>query len=803
MWHDSPGRTASSSPFRIKRVLTSAGLFLAMVLFLASPVLAAQVKLAWNANTEPHVTGYKIHYGTSPGNYTQVVEVVGKNNTSTVVNGLSSDQEYFFAATAFDDAGNESDFSKELAVQVIEAQAGEGGTISPSGSIVVERGTDQAFQITPHDGHEVQNVLVDDVSQGAPTSIVFEKVSANHTIYASFSLKQNTITSTAGSGGSIIPSGDVKVPYGENQSFTITPHSGYAVADVVVNGESLGRLNEYTFTQVTADHKITASFAKKEYVITAGAGEGGSITPSGSVSVSHGESQTFTITADEGYEVKDVLVGDVSVGAVPNYTFSNVTGSHTITASFAKKEYVITAGAEEGGSISPSGSVLVTHGGSKTFTITADENYKIKDVLVNGVPEKTISSYTFNNVTSDGTLTARFEPANQPPVADAGPDQEVEEGSRVTLSGSNSHDPDGDELTYLWKQTGGSTVALCDATAASPTFDAPQVGMDGESLTFKLTVTDPHGAASSDSCIVNVTWVNQPPTAHAGKDQQVPELTHVVLDGSLSADPDDGIASYLWEQTSGPEVHLFNPHGMLTEFVAPAVGFEGSSLTFRLTVTDAGGLKATDTCVVNVTWVNEPPVANAGPDQNAYPGVVSYLDGSGSRDNDDGIASYVWTQVNGPPVTLSDPRAVSPSVKIPADMPVGSTLTFKLTVTDHSGLKSEDRCVLTVRERSGPVIHGSWNNLAYDGSQLTGHFVLENAGDGAARFLNVRFFSSDDGKVLDKQIRNYNVRVVVPGFTTTISVSVNNLPEMDGKHVVAVLNQEEVMDVVRLPGGLD
>ena len=76
------------------------------------------------------------------------------------------------------------------------------------------------------------------------------------------------------------------------------------------------------------------------YTITANAGEGGSITPSGSVRVSRGSDKTFTITAGEGYVVADVLVDGKSVGAVSSYTFENVRGNHAIEAHYEKENQV-------------------------------------------------------------------------------------------------------------------------------------------------------------------------------------------------------------------------------------------------------------------------------------------------------------------------------------------------------------------------------------------------------------------------------------------------------------------------------
>ena len=74
----------------------------------------------------------------------------------------------------------------------------------------------------------------------------------------------------------------------------------------------------------------------RKYTITATAGDGGSITPAGEVSVKEGASQTFAIAAQEGYAIADVLVDGQSVGAVDSYTFENVTANHTIAALFTK-----------------------------------------------------------------------------------------------------------------------------------------------------------------------------------------------------------------------------------------------------------------------------------------------------------------------------------------------------------------------------------------------------------------------------------------------------------------------------------
>ncbi len=309
---------------------------------------------------------------------------------------------------------------------------------------------------------------------------------------------------------------------------------------------------------------------------------------------------------------------------------------------------------------------------------------------------------------------------NHPPVANAGPDQTVNEGNTVTLDGSNSSDPDNDIATYLWEQTAGTPLILSDPAVVQPTFTAPDVGTGGESLTFRLTVTDSAGLQDTDTSIVNISWTNIAPTARAGTDQTVDEGDTVTLSGLASTDPDDGIVSFAWLQTAGVPVTLSNPLAVQPTFTAPDVGAGGTALTFQLTVTDSGGLKGTDTSIVNISWVDLPPTADAGPDQTVEVGVTVTLNGSNSTDPDDGIGSYRWAQTGGPAVTLSDPTAVNPTFLAPDVGAGGASLTFSLTVTDQFGLQNSDTCVVNVSfDNTPPTADAGADQLVNEGLPVT------------------------------------------------------------------------------------
>ena len=293
----------------------------------------------------------------------------------------------------------------------ISVTCGAGGSVSPapvSGTITVNYGADQRVEFIPDTGYRVKSVTVDGVSQGAVSAYTFRQITAAHSIAVEFEKQKFEITASAGAGGSISPSGKQTVEYGSSKTFTITPNTGYEVTAVYVDGVNQGRIGSYTFGSVTAAHSITAEFGKQKFEITASAGAGGSISPSGKQTVEYGSSKTFTFTPNTGYEVLAVYVDGVNQGRIGSYTFGSVMAAHSITAEFGKKRFEITASTGAGGSISPSGKQTVEYGSSKTFTFTPNTGYEVTAVYVDGVNQGRIGSYTFSGITSAHSITVSF-----------------------------------------------------------------------------------------------------------------------------------------------------------------------------------------------------------------------------------------------------------------------------------------------------------------------------------------------------------------------------------------------------------
>jgi Carboxypeptidase regulatory-like domain len=149
-------------------------------------------------------------------------------------------------------------------------------------------------------------------------------------------LAVHTITAASGSNGSLDPEGVIEVVEHNNQLFDMVPGVGFEVDDVQVDGTWIGAMDSYTFTNVTEDHAIYATFTLRHLTITAAAGPGGQIDPSGDVDIFYGGSRSFDILPDADKLIVDVIVDGVSVGAVATYDFINVTEDREIEAFFAE-----------------------------------------------------------------------------------------------------------------------------------------------------------------------------------------------------------------------------------------------------------------------------------------------------------------------------------------------------------------------------------------------------------------------------------------------------------------------------------
>lgn len=210
-------------------------------------------------------------------------------------------------------------------------------------------------------------------------------------------------------------------------------------------------------------------------------------------------------------------------------------------------------------------------------------------------------SYSFALVVSDADpqesapfpVNIRVLPANQPPVADAGPDIGGIVGSPIALDGSRSSDPNADTLHFTWTSAEG--LALDDPQAERPTFTAADPGV----YHFELVVNDGLASSRPDNVAVTLSLGNRPPVADAGRDTVVEVGQTVLLNGGASSDPDGSAGlSYRWTLLGG---------GILEGVTTPSPQFQATGpgvFEIELVVSDTELASAADTVKVRA---KEPP----------------------------------------------------------------------------------------------------------------------------------------------------------------------------------------------------
>jgi len=291
---------------------------------------------------------------------------------------------------------------------------GNGSVTKDPDQQTYDHGTTVTLTATPDTGYHFVSWSGDVPSGHETDNPLTITMDSDKSITATFVINTYIITASADEHGSVTPVNQV-VNYGDPVSVTIIPDSGYCLASLIDNCTDVTSLvsgNTYIIPSVKENHTIMATFVINTYTVTITAGYGGSITPYGAVIVCYDGTQAFVITPNQGYHIREVLIDGMSIGAVSSYTFTNVTTNHTIEAFFEINTYTITTTVGSGGSISPSGIVIVNYGDSKTFTINSDPKFVIFMVLVDGHsinftnPERT--TYTFSNISSNHTISAEF-----------------------------------------------------------------------------------------------------------------------------------------------------------------------------------------------------------------------------------------------------------------------------------------------------------------------------------------------------------------------------------------------------------
>jgi len=389
------------------------------------------------------------------------------------------------------------------------------------------------------------------------------------------------IQASAGPGGTISPAGAVEVPYGADQSFTITPNQGYHIADVLVDGISQGPIGSYTFRGVSAPgHTISATFAINHYTLTYLAGANGTISGPTPQTVQYGGSGTqVTAVPNTGYHFVSWSDGVTN----PSRTDGNVTADLTVTANFAINNYTLTYTAGPNGSISGPTPQTVQYGGTgATVTAVANTGYR----FISWSDGVTSASRTDGPVTADLNVTANFAIITYTLNYTAGPNCSIIGATPQLVNYGSS----GTTVTAV-PNTGYHFVSWSDEVMSASRTDGPvtsslSVAANCAINTYTLTYTaGPNGSISGTTPqTVQYGGTGTPVTAVANTGYHFVSWS----DGVTSASRTDGPVTSSLSVTASFAINRYTltytagPNGTISGTTPVSVNY-GDSASFTIT----------------------------------------------------------------------------------------------------------------------------------------------------------------------------------------------------------------------------
>jgi RHS repeat-associated protein len=432
----------------------------------------------------------------------------------------------------------------------------------------------------------------------------------------------------------------------------------------------------------------------------------------------------------------------------------------------------------------PSGSSLLTTWELVSGPGTA--TFANPSAVVTGVSFKVPGIYALRLTTNDGALSASDDvtvivnPANRPPVVNAGSNQTITLPDAGVLNGTASDDgqPHGSSLSVSWSSISGpGIVTFANESTAITTANFSTPG----TYVVRLTADDTEYSTSSDVTVtVNSAAVNQPPTVNAGPDQTISLPADTVTLNGVAADdglPTGSALAVAWTFISGPgNVGFASPDNLATTANFSAAGI----YVLRLTATD-GAFNASDDLTVTVTLANQAPTAIAGADQTILLSQGAQLEATVS---DDGLPAgssltTTWSVVSGQgAVTFDNPNAPLTGAHFSA---TGSYV-LRLTVSDNV-LSASDDVTITVNDDVAPptveIIAPSdggsiTSPTAVTGSVSGGAWQLEYslAGDDNTNNRIWTTFAAGSGAVTSEQLATLDPTMMLNGlFTVRLSAT--------------------------------
>jgi len=515
-------------------------------------------------------------------------------------------------------------------------------------------------------------------------------------------------------------------------------------------------------------------------ITSVGPAANGTVTPVSAGNLSYKPAANFNGLDDFSYTISDgfggIATATVSVDVLP--VNDNPTAKDDVVAAHEDTAATINVLANDfdiDGDFIRVVAVTPAHFGKaivnadSTITYSPAANYSGNDTFDYRVAD-------VNGGFASATVRVEVLAVNDPPVANDDFVTTQEDTDIVIPVLLNDEDADGDTLrvVLVGKATNGIAQLNPDGTVVF----TPKPNFNGIA-SFLYSVTDGGKSIQSAIVTIEVTPVNDAPTANAGLDETVHVGTIVTLDGSQSSDVDGDSLTFSWSifaKPIGSIATLSSPTTVNPGFATDNVG----SYMFGLVVTDTGGLNSA-VSHVQISTENTSPIADAGSDQEVQLiNSIVTLDGSLSFDLEgDDLVSFSWSIIQQPlgsTATILDPTAITTTI-IPE---VKGDYVLQLVVTDFYGLDSSPDTITLSFSNLQPVADSGGNLAATVGDTVS---------------LNGSGSSDPNGDLL-----SYRWNLVSVPFSSTAAIAngtaqiASIVPDTSGTYVISLIVNDGTID---------
>ena len=289
-----------------------------------------------------------------------------------------------------------ANFAAATLTFTVSENAGDNGSVSPSGPQTVSAGGAVTFTAATSSGFQVGAWLVNGVvAQTGGSIFTLQDVNTNSVVAVNFTTDPTVAVAASPAGAGSVAGGGAYPP-GSSVTVTATANKGYTFTNWTESGVVQSALATYNLV-LTGNRNLVANFTANpvSYTLTASAGDNGNVSPTGPLGVAAGGSMTFNATPATGYQVNQWFVGGVPAQTGGStFTLSDVTSNSVVTVTFTMEPTVsVTANPSNGGGVTGGGAYI--SGASVTVTAAANKGFTFSNWTENGVVQRALTSYNF------------------------------------------------------------------------------------------------------------------------------------------------------------------------------------------------------------------------------------------------------------------------------------------------------------------------------------------------------------------------------------------------------------------------